>query len=77
MGILYNRTGEPLPEVQDLLKPAVLNLDKCIQEENSDSFQRICLMRQLICLMSICTLRTGVCGMHAYPRGEAYSSAGR
>ena len=77
MGILYNRTGEPLPEVQDLLKPAVLNLDKCIQEENSDSFQRIYLMRQLICLMRICTLRTGVCEMHAYPRGEAYSSAGR
>ena len=83
MGILYSRTGELLPEIQDPLarasplKPAALNLDKCIQEENSDSFQRICLMRQLICLMRICTLRTCVCGMHAQPQGEAHSSAGR
>ena len=77
MGILYNRTGEPLPEVQDLLKPAVLNLDKCIQEENSDSFQRICLMRQRICLMRMCPLRTGACGMHAQPQGKANSSAGK
>ena len=76
MGILYSRTGELLPEVQDPLarasplKPAVLNLDKCIQEENSDSFQRICLMR-------ICALRTDVCGMHAQPQGKANSSAGK
>lgn len=83
MGILYSRTGELLPEIQDPLarasplKPAVLNLDKCIQEENSESFQRICLMRQSICLMRMCPLRTGVCGMHAQPQGKANSSAGK
>lgn len=83
MDILYSRTGELLPEVQDPLarasplKPAALNLDKCIQEENSDSFQRICLMRQRICLMRICALRTDVCIMHAQTQGESHSSAGR
>ena len=61
MGILYSRTGELLPEVQDPLarasplKPAALNLDKCIQEENSDLLQRICLMR-------ICALKTAGAG---------------